>query len=122
MTEPAGIVELRAVVRVGEEMADAVRIARIKKIQERLDAAPGTTWFAHDCRRSAQNGQIRIHARDIPLSARTDHVANVLARGPEPAATADLIGNAPADLLWLLDEVSRLRKKLGNRLYQPDET
>lgn len=110
------IAELRAAVRVGEESLDARRKVRIQQITDRLASAPGPSWYLVD-RRHQQGGQIQIYTR---AGTSADHIANVLARGKGSEEVADLVSNAPQDIRWLLDEVHRLRERLGDRLYEPE--
>ena len=82
------------------------RNARSAHIRQIVAAATAGPWTSLDRRDRRSNAQIEIH---IPKASSYTHIANVMRRGPRPLADAALISRAPSDMLWLLDEVDRLR-------------
>lgn len=82
------------------------RNARAAVIRQRTEAATRGPWTMLDRRGDRANAQIEVH---LPRAGSYTHIANVMRRGPNPAADATFITAAPVDMLWLLDEVDRLR-------------
>lgn len=101
----ATLLELHAVCRLDDERLETERRCRIAAIRQRLHAVSGWPWTCLDRRTQSGRGQIEIHRRG---GVSYTLIARVLRSGRNPAGDAELIGNAAADLAYLLDQVDRL--------------
>lgn len=104
-TRERDLLQLRAEVQVGEEIADTRTQARLTAIRRRHENATGGPWTLG---RLHNDGPIRISAGPV-----VPHIiANVVRSSPNAGADAEMLHCAHGDITFLLAEVDRLRKEL----------
>lgn len=96
------LIELRAAVKIDDKRVEIERTTILGEIRARLAAASPGPWYV----RKDRDGSIRVRRTGCVSYSR---IASLLRSGQRPAEDGELIGHAPTDLAYLLDEIDRVR-------------